>query len=79
MRRDDDKTNKMSYAPSKDSDRPWHLPRLISLRCQHDDIYRPLAIAHNEGGSVWADTYDDLRLHGAHILLCRFCSVSVLM
>ena len=28
-----DKTSKMSYAPSKDSDQPGHLPSLISLRC----------------------------------------------
>ena len=28
-----DKTNKMAYVPSKDSDQPGHLPSLISLRC----------------------------------------------
>ena len=28
-----DKTNKMTCAPSNDSDQPGHLPSLISLRC----------------------------------------------
>ena len=28
-----DKTNKMTCAPSKDSDQPGHPPSLISLRC----------------------------------------------
>ena len=26
-----DKTNKMTCAPSKDSDQPWHLPSLIRV------------------------------------------------
>ena len=26
-----DKTNKMSYAPSEDSDQPWHSPSLIRV------------------------------------------------
>ena len=29
-----DKTNKMNYVPSKDSDQPGHLPSLISLHCE---------------------------------------------
>ena len=28
-----DKTNKLTCAPSEDSDQPWHPPSLISLRC----------------------------------------------
>ena len=28
-----DETNKMTCAPSEDSDQPWHQPSLISLRC----------------------------------------------
>ena len=30
-----DKTNKMEYVRSKDSDQPGHLPSLISLCCAH--------------------------------------------
>ena len=36
-----DKTNKMSYAPSEDSDLPGHLPGLISLRCPHEETLGP--------------------------------------
>ena len=32
-----DKTNKMAFAPSKDSDQPGHPPSLISLRCPHEE------------------------------------------
>ena len=37
-----DKTNKMTCAPSKDSDQPWHWPSLISLRCPHEEFLVPL-------------------------------------
>ena len=30
-----DKTNKMTCAPSEDSDQPWHLPSLISVFAVH--------------------------------------------
>ena len=38
-----DKTNKMAFAPSEDSDQPGHLPSLISmrLRCPHEDSLGP--------------------------------------
>ena len=32
-----DKTNKMTYAQNEDTDQPWHLPSLISLRCPHEE------------------------------------------
>ena len=27
----------MTYAQSEDTDQPWHLPSLISLRCPHEE------------------------------------------
>ena len=36
-----DKTNEMTYAPSKDSDQPWHPPSLICLRCPHEETLGP--------------------------------------
>ena len=36
-----DKTNKMACAPSEDSDQPGHPPRLISLRCPHEESLGP--------------------------------------
>ena len=36
-----DKTNKMAYAPSEDSDQPGHLPSLISLGCLHEEGFGP--------------------------------------
>ena len=32
-----DKTNKMTCAPSEDSDQPAYPPSLISLRCPHEE------------------------------------------
>ena len=39
-----DKTNKMTCAPSKDSDQPGYPPSLISLRCTHEKKLGSLAI-----------------------------------
>ena len=36
-----DKTKKMACAPSEDSDQPGHPPRLITLRCPHEEILGP--------------------------------------
>ena len=36
-----DKTYKMAYAPSKDSDQPRHPPSLISLRCPYEESLGP--------------------------------------
>ena len=35
------KTNKMTFAHSEDSDQPGHLPSLISLRCPHEETLDP--------------------------------------
>ena len=37
-----DKTNKMAYVPSEDSDQPGHSPQSNqSLRCPHEDSLGP--------------------------------------
>ena len=36
-----DKTNKMTFVPSKDSDQPGQPPSLISLHCPHEDSLGP--------------------------------------
>ena len=36
-----DKSNKMTYVPSEDSDQPGHLPSLISLHCPHEEAFGP--------------------------------------
>ena len=36
-----DKTNKIAYTPSEDSDQPGHPPGLISLRCPHEESLGP--------------------------------------
>ena len=36
-----DKTNKMTCAPSEDSDQPGHLPSLISLHCPYEEAWSP--------------------------------------
>ena len=36
-----DKNNKMTFAPSKDSDQPGHPPNLISLRCPPEETLGP--------------------------------------
>ena len=44
---ENDKTNKMICAPSKDSDQPGHPPSLISLRCPLEEALGPgLPIEH---------------------------------
>ena len=37
-----DKTNKVAFAPSEESDQPGHPPSLISLRCPHEESLGPL-------------------------------------
>ena len=36
-----DKTNKITFVHSEDSDQPGHLPSLISLRCPHEETLGP--------------------------------------
>ena len=37
----DDKTDKMTCAPNKDTDQPGHPRSLISLRCPHEEAWGP--------------------------------------
>ena len=39
-----DKNNKMTFAPSEDSDQPGHPPSLISLHCPHEAMGPQLPI-----------------------------------
>ena len=46
-----DKTNKITCAPSEDSDQPRYPPSLISLRCPHEETlgpWLPIVRAHCE-------------------------------
>ena len=36
-----DKINKMACVPGEDSDKPGHVPSLISLRCPHEESHGP--------------------------------------
>ena len=50
-----DKTNKMTYAQSKDTDEPWHLPSLISRCCLHEEpctFSYPLSAQSSLGAQV---------------------------
>ena len=50
-----DKTNKMTYAQSEDTDQPWHLPSLISRRCPHEEpctFSYPLSAQSSLGAQV---------------------------
>ena len=52
-------TNKITCAPSEDSDQPGHPPSLISLRCPHEERLGPAQV--------------DLSLRWAHRSFCWFC------
>ena len=50
-----DKTNKMTYAQSEDTDQPLHLPSLISRRCPHEEpctFSYPLSAQSSLGAQV---------------------------
>ena len=67
-----DKTNKMTCAPSKDSDQPGHPPRLIwifAVRMKKLWILGYHWSAKRRLWSDWADAQDDLSFHWAH----KFC------
>ena len=64
-----DKTNKMEYAPSEDSDQPGHPPSLISLRCPHDESLGPELPTER---TDWADAQAYLSLRRVHIHLVGF-------
>ena len=53
-----DKTNKMAFAPSEDSDQPGHPPSLIRLFAV--SIKKATQWAHSEDWSLWPDDQADL-------------------
>ena len=71
-----DKTNKMTCAPSKDSDQPWHLPSLIRVFAvhlkKHWVISYPLS-TQRMLWSEWVDAQADLSLRWTHRSFCWFC------
>ena len=65
------KTNKMTCAPSEDSDQPGHQ----SLRCSHEETLDPQL--HNQRTAKTNQTGRMSRLiclHRAHISFCWFCN-----
>ena len=70
-----DKTNKLIFASSEDSDRPGHLPSLIRVFAVR--MNKPLSLAthwaHSEDSSEWTDAQADLSIHWAHRSFCWFC------
>ena len=71
-----DKTNKMTCAPSEDSDQPGHLPSLISLRCLHEETMGHKLPTECTAKTLirlcwWAQA--DLCLSWAHVSFCWFC------
>ena len=59
-----DKTNKMTFVPSEDSDQPEHPPSLIRVFAVHSMG----SLGHN-----FADAQADLSLRWAHRSFCWFC------
>ena len=71
-----DETNKMTCAPSVDSDQPGHpssLIRVFAVRLKkHWVLSYPLS-AQQRLWSDWAEAQADLGLHWAHTSYCWFC------
>ena len=70
-----DRTNKMTCAPSEDSDQPGHLPSLIRVFTVH--MKKALVLSYplstqRRLWSDWADAQADLRLHWVHRSFCWF-------
>ena len=63
-----DKTNKMTFAPSKESDQAGHLPSLNSLHCPHEDRLDPQLPFECTAKTLirlgWSES-----LLGAHVIL----------
>ena len=65
-----DKINKMTWAPSKNSDQPGHLPSLIfAVRIKEACILSYPLNAQRRLWSVWADAQAELSLRWAHVIL----------
>ena len=70
------KTNKMTCAPSEDSDQPGHPPSLIrvfAVRMKKAWVLSYPMSAQRRLWSDWADTQADLSLRWAHMPFCWFC------
>ena len=68
--------NKMTCAPSEDSDQPGHLPSLIRVFAVR--MKKPWVLSYPESAqwtlwSDWADAQADLSLRWAHMSFCLFC------
>ena len=72
------KTSKMTFAASEDSDQPVHLLSLISLCCWPEESSGPLPSlkALSKDWSDWADAQADQSLHWVHKSFCWFLSCS---
>ena len=76
-----DKTNKMVYVPSEDSDQPGHPPSLIRVFtvCIKKALFLTyLFSAQRRLLSDWADAQADLSLRRAQWSFCRFCHEAAL-
>ena len=66
-----DKTNKMTYAVSKDSDQPGYLPsliRVLAVRLKKVQVLSYPLSTQQRLCPDWADTQADLSLRWAHIM-----------
>ena len=71
-----DKNNKMTFAPSEDSDQPGHPPNLIrvfAVRSTDSQGPNGPSCEQRRLWSDWADAQADLSLRWAHRLFCWFC------
>ena len=68
-----DKTNKMTCAPSEDSDHPGHLPNLIRVFCMKKAWVLCYPLGAQRRLIDWADAQADLSLRWAHMPFCWFC------
>ena len=71
-----DKTNKMTFVPSEDSDQPGHPPSLIRVSAVRSmGSWGPNFASGGQRWlwSDWADVQADLSLRWAHRSFCWFC------
>ena len=68
-----DKTNKMTDAPSEDSDQLWHPPSLISVFAVRMKKHWALNYLLSAQCQDWADAQPDVSLRWAHMSFCWFC------
>ena len=71
-----DKTNKITCVPSKDSEQPGHSPSLIRVFTVH--MKKAWVLSYSLSAQLrlwsdWADAQADLSLCWAHMSFCWFC------